>query len=125
MTKNSQHKALSLKFAFAYAGTLALVASAALFPSVSAEATITSLRGLVFAQESTYVQGALRSQEFGRTSLRFSYAWVALLALIGACIIASHYRAPHAKTQYRKIQSVFRLAPLGEYLLPLIRGPSL
>ena len=125
MTQNSQHKALSLRYAFAYAGTLALVASAAFFPSVSADATFSSLRGFVFAHGGNYAQSAIRSKELGRSTVRSYYSWVMLLALIGGCVLASRYRAAHPKTQFNTVSCVNSPVHSRGYFLPLIRGPSL
>lgn len=125
MSQLHAHRAHGIKFAIAYAGTLALVASVALFPSASSELALSSLRGLVAGQGSFGVETQAQQQALVHGTVRSLSSWIVLLTLLGACLVAALKHFAPVRTVGAPVSASALCLTNAAYGLPLVRGPSL
>lgn len=124
MPDKQQIKTSTLRYALAYAGTLALVATVAFFPAAVNETVVAQLRGFSFAQETVATSGQLSVQS-SRTTTQNLSSWLLFLVLFGACL------AKAAEKNRPRFVSIVQLSyracaiQKSHYLIPEIRGPSL
>lgn len=124
MSQNHSYKTNTLRYALAYAGTLALVATVALFPSAVNETVIAQLRGFSFVQEAVTASGQLSIQS-SRHNAQSLTAWLLFLVLFGACLSSA---TSQKAVQFASIRQELYAAPRltkKHYRIPEIRGPSL
>lgn len=122
---NGQHtKTNTLRYALAYAGTLALVATVALFPSAVNETVVAQLRGFSFVQESVSATGQLTIQT-SRSNAQSLTAWLMLLVLFGSCLVGASAKAQAQFASFAPSHYQTRVVQKSHYLIPEIRGPSL
>lgn len=120
MNNSMKHTPQRLRLVFAYASTLALVATFAFLPAISRVEVMDQLRVLV---SSAQTQSSSLVQESQRPTGMLA-SLLSLLALAGLCLVSRKASAP------RLVQRVVteRFLPQGRrvvYGLPMKRGPSL
>lgn len=123
MTTNNQHKNNSLRAALLYAGSLALVATMAFFPSSAAGVLQGQIRSIINASQGVALAEAQAFTPSNRTNQTLG-AWLLFMALWGVALGA------HGKQVFRTLSLLAQVCKNAvrvhhkTALLPEIRGPS-